>query len=202
MVTMVLVRRIAILPSLAMLLLASCESPDERLAAYAQRASDEQARQNHRMAQQSEATTRQNQELIAAAHKLVEQDAAARRELIQAQDSFRRESYDDRKELDRQRAALEADRSAAAKAAVRAPVIAQALISGGLVLAALLPLLVTAYALKRLPEQQVGHELFGGAMLELLVLDFPNTSALSNAPPSDSCPRCLEVTLGNPSAEA
>jgi len=201
MVTMLLLRRIAILPSLAMPLIGSCKSPDGRLADFAQRASDEQARQNHRMAQQSEAMTRQSQELTAAAHKLVEQDAAARRELIQAQDSFRRETHDERQELDRQRAVLEADRSAAATAAVRAPVVAQALLSGGLLLAALLPLLVTAYALKRLPVEQAGHELLRGAPLEFLISEPPHTNAGTRALPSDSCSPCLEADPGRRSNE-
>jgi len=185
-----------------MLLIASCESPDGRLASYAQRASEEQARQNHRMAQQSEAMTRQNQELTAAVHQLVEQDAAARRELIQAQDNFRRETHDERKELNRQRAALDAARSTAAAAAARAPVVAQALIAGGLLLTALLPLLVTAYALKRLPEEQAGHELLRGAALEFLISESLNPSAGPRSLPSDFHPPCLEATPGGPSIEA
>jgi cell division protein ZapA (FtsZ GTPase activity inhibitor) len=79
-----LIRHVTLALIQTLMVMAGCESHDRRLADYAQRASEQQARQNERMAKQSETVTRQSQELVSAAHELVEQDAAARRELIQA----------------------------------------------------------------------------------------------------------------------
>src|SRR5437764_10542596 len=103
----------AVLMTLPLILMASCESEDRRLAEYAQRATDQQARQNERMAQQSEAIVKQSQEVTAAAHDLVEQDAAARRDLIQAQDKLQQQRHVERVSLDSQRQQLDAERTAA-----------------------------------------------------------------------------------------
>jgi hypothetical protein len=71
--------------TVAMILTIGCESHDQRLADFAGQALDQQARQNEEMARQSEQVAEQSTELAKAAHSLVEQDAQARRELIQAQ---------------------------------------------------------------------------------------------------------------------
>lgn len=90
--------------------------------------------------------------MTATAREFVEQDAAARRELIQAQDKLQQQGHLELVSLDGQRQQFDAERKAAANAAVCDPVIARAIISGGSILAALLPLLVTLYALRRLPD--------------------------------------------------
>jgi hypothetical protein len=180
------------LGTMTLILIASCESQDRRLADYAQRATEQQARQNERMAQQAEILAKQSQEVTAAAHDLVEQDAAARRELIQAQDTLHQQIHVERVSLDTQRQLLDSERKAAANAAVRDPVVAQALIAGLLIVAALLPLLVTVYALRRLPETRPTDELLENALLENFItseaaLDFrhPPPTARSLFGPTD-----------------
>lgn len=163
------VTRLALLTSLTAIVTTGCESQDRRLAQYAQRATEQQARQNERIAEQSEAVARQSQEVAAAAHKLVEQDAAARRDLIQAQEKLQHDNRSERSSLDNQRQQLVEERKAAAQAAVRDPVIAQAIITAGIFLAALLPLLVTLYALRRLPERHPTDELLDDALLQGLI---------------------------------
>jgi hypothetical protein len=150
-------------------LIASCESQDARLAEYAQQATQQQALQNERMAQQTEAVTKQSAQIAAAAHDLVEQDAAARRELMQAHDKLHEQQHAERTVLDQQRQQLDQERRIAANAALRAPVVAQAVITGATVLAALLPLLVTVYALRRIPAQKPLNDLLDEHVIEGLI---------------------------------
>lgn len=154
---------------LIMLLVSGCESTDRRLADMAQQATAQQTRQNDRMAQQSEAIVKQSQEVAAAANQLVAQDAAARRELWQAHAQLQQQHQTERSSLDRQREQLEGERKAAAQAAIRDPVVAQAIVSAGLFLAALLPLLVALYAIQRLPEQRPTSEWLDQDLLEGLI---------------------------------
>jgi hypothetical protein len=121
------------------------------LVEYAHQASERQAEQNKAMAEQSQAVIRENHQVTAAAQELVQQDALARRELIQAQDHIQQQNHTERSTLDRLRESLAQDQKESAQAAVRDPVIAAALVTIGLALAALLPLLVTALALHKLP---------------------------------------------------
>jgi len=151
--------------------LASCESDDQRLVEQAQHAAEQQARQNERIAQQADAVVKHSHEMTAAAHDLVEQDAAARRELIGAQAKIQNDNHRERQSLDQVRQQLATDQKQFAQAAVQNPVIAQALISGSLILAALLPLLVTLYALRRLPEQRPTDDLVSEGLLEELMLN-------------------------------
>lgn len=142
------------LKTLMLLGIISCESQNRRLAEYFERSAQQQARQNERAAQQAEAVARQSQELTSAAHELVTQDAAARREILQAQDRLQNQNQFERSILDRQRELIERERAAQATAAVRDPILAEAIVTGGLMIAAALPLLVTLYALRRLPAQR------------------------------------------------
>lgn len=187
-------RAVAPLKLMMLIVMASCESQDRRLAEYAQRAAEQQARQNDRIAQQSEAVVKHSQEVTAAAHDLVEQDAAARRDLIQAQDKLQQQSQNERVSIDRQRQQLDAERKSAEHAAVRDPVIAQAIITGGLIVAALLPLLVTLYALRRLPEQRPVDELLGDTLLESLLTNASADPALDGPSLLD----CTEQSLVGP----
>src|SRR4051794_13559767 len=172
------------LTMVAVIVLASCESQDRRLAEFAQRATEQQARQNERMTQQSEAIAKQSQEVTETAHDLVEQDAAARRDLIQAQDKLQQQNHAERASIDDQRRQLDVERKVATQAAARDPVIAQAIISGALALAALLPVLVTLYALWRLPEQRPMDELLEITLLEGVVTGepLPNFERLPEGP--------------------
>jgi hypothetical protein len=158
-----------------------CESRDERLASYAQQAIDQQARQNEEMARQSQQVALQSGELAKAAHHLVEQDAAARRELIEAQSNLQTQLHDERTRIDVQRQELHAQRQAAAGAAIRAPVIAHAIVVTGLILATLLPLILTAYALRRLPDPGPSESLLAETVIESLAVE--HLQLPSSAPP-------------------
>jgi hypothetical protein len=152
-------RREALLMILAAIAVLGCESQDRRIAEFAERAAQQQVQQNERIAQQSETVARQNQELASAAHQLVDQDAAARREMIEAHGQLQQQIFQERSGVDRQREQLNIERKSVLAATIREPVIAQAIVAGALILAALLPLLVTAYAIRRLPEQSAADEL-------------------------------------------
>src|SRR3569623_424417 len=106
--------RARLLLLLSTMLIASCSSEDHRLADYAERATQQQARQNVRIAQQAEAVAQQTKELSSAAHELVAQDAAARRDLIQAQEKIQEQIHAERTNVDRQREQLDVDRKTAA----------------------------------------------------------------------------------------
>jgi hypothetical protein len=142
-----------------LIVLAGCDPPDQRLADFAEEANQQQARQ-------SEQVARQSREIASAAHDLVEQDAAARRELLEAQVRNQEQFREQQAVIEQEREQLHAERREAARAAVQAPVIAEALITVAAILAVLLPLLVTAYALRRLPETGAAEELLAEALLE------------------------------------
>ena len=157
-----------ILPIVTLILICGCESQDQRLVDYAQQATQQQADQNQAIARQAEQVAQQSQELGKTAHELVEQDAIARRELIQAHDRAQQHLDEQRVGLDQQREELHAERKAVAQAAIREPLIAQALIVTGLILATLLPLIVTAYALYRLPDPSPQEAILSHALLDEL----------------------------------
>jgi hypothetical protein len=185
-------RRAALLLTLMAIAIVGCDSPDRRLSEFAQQATDQQARQNERIAEQSQSVARQSQQLASAAHDLVEQDAAARRDLFQAQDKLQQQNHAERSVLDQHREQVEAVRQAAAKAAIHDPIIAQAIITAGLILAAMLPLLVTAYALRRLPEHRPVDELLGDSLLLGLLTDLPISPASASStdsPPNSTAQR-------------
>ena len=154
--------------AVSLILAIGCESRDERLAEYAKQAMDQQARQNEQMAQQSQAVARQSQELASASKQLVEQDAIARRELLQSHERLEGGLDEQRSTLDHQRQDSQTERQAVAAAAIREPVIAQAIVVVGLILAALLPLLVTAYAIRRLPDPGPSDTLLAETLIENL----------------------------------
>jgi len=159
-----------------LIVLAGCDPPDQRLVDFAEQANQQQARQ-------SEQVARQSREIASAAHELVEQDAAARRELLEAQARNQEQFREQQVAFEQQRQQIHEERREAAQAAAREPVIAQALIAVGLILAALLPLLVTAYALRRLPETGAAEELLTDALLEdLAALPSAPTPALPPEP--------------------
>jgi hypothetical protein len=166
---MILTRRVVALAGL--IAMTGCDPPDQRLADFAEQA-------NHQQARQSEQVARQSREIASAAHDLVEQDAAARRELLEAQARNQEQFREQQAAMDRKLEQLQAERREAAQAAVRAPVIAQALITVAGIVAALLPLLVTAYALRRLPETGAAEELLTEALLEDLAA-LPSASSAS-----------------------
>jgi hypothetical protein len=179
-----------------LILVTGCESHDEQLAEFAQRAADQQTQQNEAMARQSELVAQQGQEIASAARELVEQDATARREMIEAHAKLQSKLQGERHSIDVQRQELHAERQAAAAAAIREPVIAQAILVSGLILAALLPLLVTAYALRRLPHPGPSDQLLAETLIETFEAEHRRLEGGNPALPDDrAAPR-----LGGPGA--
>ena len=93
------IRRLALIGLLGV---TGCDE-DKRLAQYAQRSVEQQAKQNEHIARQSEAVAKQSQELAEAAHRMVEADARSRQELVEAQRELNNELQQERSSLDRQR---------------------------------------------------------------------------------------------------
>ena len=104
-------------------------------------------------AEQATAIVQQSHEVTQAANEWVQQDAAARRELLQAQQELQQSARAERTDLDRERREIDQQRAAAAEAAIREPVIGQAILTVGLALAALVPFVLTALALRQLPAR-------------------------------------------------
>jgi hypothetical protein len=151
-----------------------CESNDERLAGFAEQAVQQQAHQNTEIARQSHEVASHSRELAEAAPALVEQDAASRRALIDSQAQFQTHVERERSRLDEQQEQLRTEQKSLASARIREPIVAQAILVSGVVLAALLPLIVTAYALTRLPATAASdEELLSDALLEELAAQPP-----------------------------
>jgi len=163
-------------------LVIGCESKDERLANFAEKSVQQQAHQNDEIARQSQEVASHSRELAEAAHALVEQDAASRRELIEAHAQFQTQVEGQRRRLDEQHEQLRSEQKSLATARVREPIVAQAILVSGMVLAALLPLIVTAYALRRLPATAASdEELLTDALLQELAVQ-QSISANEDAP--------------------
>jgi hypothetical protein len=140
-------------------MITSCESRDERLTEFVSRANEQQSRQNERLADQSQIVARQGEHLASAARNLVEQDANARRELLNSHQTFQQQISRERTSLDEQHSQLHAEQKAARQAAIRDSLVAEALTTLGLLAAALLPVLVTGYAIHRLSSSDPANEL-------------------------------------------
>jgi hypothetical protein len=98
-------------------LMTGCESRNERLVNYAQEATQPQVRQNEAIARQSEHAAKHSQELATAAHELVEQDAATRRDLNQAHERIQQQLGEQQADIDQQRQELHAERRRRAESA-------------------------------------------------------------------------------------
>jgi hypothetical protein len=120
--------------------------------------------------------------------------------MIQAQSELQSQLHEERAGLDHQRQELHAERKTVAAAAVREPVIAQAILVVGLVLATLLPLLVTAYALRRLPDPGPSDTFVAEALLEDLdrELRLPSLGSPPALPASADAPRLADQGTSDP----
>ena len=156
--------------TVAMLLaaFAGCSRPsDERLAEMAQQTVAEQARQNDRMADQSEAIVEESHQLAVAAKELVQRDAEARRELIAAQQQLTTQLNEQQSAIYTGRDQLEQDRREIAQQRNREPIVAAVIQNFGLVIACLLPLLVAVLVIRQMQSQEPDH----AAVAELLTLE-------------------------------
>jgi hypothetical protein len=158
-----------LLTVLALLLAsAGCSSSDERLAEFAERASERQAEQNRRMADLQ-------QEVAQGSRQLVEADAKARTEFT----SLHKDLQAERSEVGRQRDSLEEERREIAAQRVTDPLVAAALMNAGLLLACVLPLVVCWQLLRR-GDMEPADAL----VAEVLLTDLVAGQPLLLAPPS------------------
>jgi hypothetical protein len=110
---------------------------------------------------------RQSRQIAEASQALVEADAQARREMIEAQASLHQDLHEERSSLDERRDDLERDRREVARQRRTDPLIAEAITAVGVLLACIAPLALAAYVLHDEPPR---HE--ADAMNELLVAEF------------------------------
>ncbi|NQV25791.1 MAG: hypothetical protein HQ518_15645 [Rhodopirellula sp.] len=142
-------------------------SPDERLAEFAQQTMAEQRQQNDRMADQSQAVVKESHQLAEAAKEIVEHDAEARREMIAAQQELTSQLNEQQSAIYTGHEMLEQDRREIAEQRHRDPIIAAVIQNFGLVIACLLPLLVSVFVIRQMQSQEPEH----AAVAELLTLE-------------------------------
>ena len=132
-------RRTFVLPLalLAAVVAAGCDS--ERLARMAEQSTKEQSAQNQRVSQAHGSLTE-------GSRQLVEADAQARRELVKLQDKVR----DDQALVNEQRDALDAERKAMAAERRNDTLCSSSLVTFGILLACLAPLILAGIALATL----------------------------------------------------
>ena len=148
--------------------IAGCgRSPDERLAEFAQQTMTEQIKQNDRMADQSQAVVEESHQLAEAAKELVERDAEARRELLAAQTELTSQLNGQQEKVYEGHQQLEQDRREIAGQRHRDPIVAAVIQNFGLVIACLLPLLVSVFVIRQMQSQEPDH----AAVVELLTLE-------------------------------
>ena len=148
--------------------IAGCgRSPDERLADFAQQTMTEQIKQNDRMADQSQAVVEESHQLAEAAKELVQHDAEARRELIAAQTELTSQLNSQQSSVYAGHEQLEQDRREIADQRHRDPIVAAVIQNFGLVIACLLPLLVSVFVIQQMQSQEPDH----AAVAELLTLE-------------------------------
>ena len=148
--------------------IAGCgRSPDERLADFAQQTMTEQIKQNDRMADQSQAVVEESHQLAEAAKELVQHDAEARRELIAAQTELTSQLNSQQSSVYAGHEQLEQDRREIADQRHRDPIVAAVIQNFGLVIACLLPLLVSVFVIQQMQSQEPDH----AAVVELLTLE-------------------------------
>ncbi|MBW3596967.1 MAG: hypothetical protein KY475_06795 [Planctomycetes bacterium] len=137
------------------------DQSDARLAWLAEQSVEAQARQNEEMA-------RQSRQVAEASRALVEADAQARRELVETHASLQEDLHEERASLDERRDDLERDRQAAARQRRTDPLIANAIMAVGVLLACIAPLALAGYVLYSMnrPDSQAD------AMNELLLAEF------------------------------
>lgn len=123
--------------------LAGCSSGDGRLAEFAEQSQEQQSAQNQEMA-------RQNARLAEATKSLIEADARTHADMLDVQQQVQSE----RQDLNQRNNALAAERQSFLKSQLRAPIIAQAIVTVGALLAAIVPLLLGLRLFQYLGQDQ------------------------------------------------
>jgi hypothetical protein len=164
-----------LIPPLLILLAATgCQRDrDERLANFAQHATEQQARQNEVISRQSEAVVAQSDKLAQAAQELVAKDAETRRELVRAQHDLNSSLQLERADVDRQKEMIDRERQELAIEKVRAPVIAEAIRAIGILLACLAPLALVAWLVYAMSRKGDDEAVINELLLTELMSDQP-----------------------------
>ncbi len=167
-----------ILPaSLLMCLIVGCGS-DDRLTQMAKEHEARQAEQNLQMAELQKS-------VADGSKRLVEAEAESRNKLLAMQDKLRA----DQATVGEQRDKLEGERREIAEQRLRDPIIAEAIVQVGLVLACLLPLVLAGYLVYAM-KHTVSHD--DAIVTEFLVADLVSEHPLLLGPPTQ--PRLLPQT--------
>jgi hypothetical protein len=132
------------------------------------------------LARQSEAVVKESHELAIAAGQLVNRDAEARRELLQAQTRLHDQLHQERSGVDRQRELLDEERRAIAQERLQAPIIAMAIERVGVLFACLTPLVLAAYALRQLGQAHYESAELGEFLLTDAISIEPRLLTLSD----------------------
>lgn len=151
-------------------LVTGCDE-DPRIVQLSREAAERQARQSQQMAQLSRQTAE-------GAKLLVESDAQSRKELIVAQQNLHAQQA----EIGRQRDQLEAERKEIANERRWDSIVGQAIISTGVLLACLLPLLLAWQLLRTVHHENPDGELTGMLIAELASPD-PRLLPPASLPP-------------------
>ena len=163
----------AMMSAATLMLLATigCSKPpdmrDQRLADFAERSVEQQARQNQEFARQSQSVVEQSRQLAEASKALVAKDAESRREMVAAQHELNTQLNQQRAAIDAGRDALEQDRREIAEQRHRDPIIAESIRSVGLIIACLLPLFGCVLVLWRMGRNEPDD----AAVAELLTFE-------------------------------
>jgi len=141
---------------------ASCNEEDERLARFAEESTRQQAGQNREMSQLNREVAHAHKDLVRLHHDLEVQHA----------------------EVNRQRDQLESERREIAEQRHRDPILAAAINSVGLILACLIPLALAGYLLSGLRNQRDDP-----VVTELLIEEITSEQPMLLPPPRDSIAR-------------
>ena len=126
-----------VLPTAILMIAVGCQSESERVAELASRHATQQA-------ELSRETVELQTELVEGTQQLVKADAQARRDFLELQGNLDKQ----RAEIERHHDELDGERRDLAKQRHRDPIVAEALLAIGSLLACLLPLLLAGYLLR------------------------------------------------------
>jgi len=153
------------------LIIAGCnDTPtqkDKRLEEFARHSMAQQSRQNEVVANQATAVVQSSHEIANSANNLVQQDARARHEMIQAYRDLAGDLNRQQSAMDEARNEIEKDRRELARLRHRDPILVASIQSFGLLLASMLPLGMAAFVIYQMNHQEPEH----AAVAELLIRD-------------------------------
>ena len=156
---------------LTILVIAGCnDTPtqkDKRLEEFARHSMAEQSRQNEVVANQATAVVQSSHEIANSANNLVQQDARARHEMIQAYRDLAGDLNRQQTAMDEARNEIEKDRRELARLRHRDPILVASIQSFGLLLASMLPLGMAAFVIYQMNHHEPEH----AAVAELLIHD-------------------------------